>query len=293
MNKSGSMRLEIDGIREVVVGDRTFLEIPGDALRQASALAVRHCVQPGEACDVLISGSRGKHVLTPGEDEAWIAAGVRDAYRDLGATTTMVTPTSEHGAHDTPSSPPAQIEIRQEVHGGVQGYELGFLVTQDCQLRGRLFQETKATLNPESWSGFLRSILPPVLRDAPRPFRVNLAVGGTSAENALSVAARADRAEFDDLDGIGDDSGRPIRVREIEQELLEMIPELVEGNAEAACSDVRVIRLVRHGGSLPIGLYVGYPDDRLVRLTLTREGAHLHSLGRSTLAHSNQREGSR
>ncbi len=259
----------------VEMGSRTFMEVAGEALRDASRTAVlaARAGAPGTSFDVTVRARRGPGVLTSGDDEAWIAAGVADAYEELSATPIVVSASGQWPPVETVVQQPAIIEIRQATSGDHHHYGISYVITTDGALRGRLFQETKATLNPPSWTEFLLRQVVPGLAALPRPFRVSLAVGGTSAEASLGTAASADARELDHLEDEGDEEGTPIRPREMEAELSALLEaELGAPAGEPVCSQVRIIRLVRHGGSLPIGLYVGLPTDRRIHAAFTPRG---------------------
>lgn len=230
--------------------------------------------------DVTVRASRGQRVLTPGDDEAWIAAGVTDSYAELSAQSLMVAASAQWPATPTTVIPPTLVEIRQATSGDPRRYDLTLLVTSDGRMRGRLFQETKATLTPESWDAFLRQQILPCLSGLPRPFRVALAVGGTSADASLGLAASADGGDLDHLPEEGGDEGAPIRLRELEGQLAALLDAELGATdpGEPVCSQVRIVRLVRHGGSLPVGLYVGLPSDRRVRAVLTPSGVEVTPL---------------
>lgn len=262
----------------VIHGRLQFAEVSGDALHFASreaVLAARHGAAQSPF-DVAVRVQRGHRVLSPGADECWIAAGVADAYRELGAESTIIAPVGPDSSEQKFPGRVANIHVLQALAGDPYRYDLSFHLSVDAQPRGRLFQETKATLNPASWNDFLRTQIIPALRSLPRPFRVALAVGGTSAEASLGTAARADAGEFDDLTEEGGDTGAPIRQRALEIECADLInEELCSSATQLACDQVRVIRMVRHGGSLPIGLHIGLPGDQLVRVTLNSQGMKL------------------
>lgn len=269
-------------MRTLDLGPHQYLEISGEALRDAARTAVLVAREgaPPEPFDVAVRAHRGHRVLTAGEDERWIASGIADTYTHLNARPTTVAASRQWPPSTTPIVQPSAIEIRQAMSGDPDRYEISFLVTSDSAMRGRLFQETKATLTPESWSTFLRQQVLPCLEGLPRPMRVALAVGGTSADASLSIAASADSGAFDDLPEEGGEVGAPIRQRELEDQLGSLVEAELVGSSpgQPICSQVRIIRLVRHGGSLPIGLYVGLPTDRRVHVSFTTEGVDVRAL---------------
>ena len=86
------------------------------------------------------------------------------------------------------------------------------------------------------------------------------------------------------MDGLpteGDPSGHAIRCPEIEKKILEMTQERGIGaqfGGKYFCLDVRVIRLPRHGASLPIGIGVSCSADRQALGKITEEGVFLEQL---------------
>lgn len=251
----------IDGPRWFEAAGRTFVEIDVATLRQAARRAVLDLRKnrTGGEFDVRVIGRRGQSVLTSGDDEAWIAQGVQDAYDHLGAA-----PTAVLAATGTSRQPhgPTSIELLSLTSRGHEHiYELTFQVTADAQVRGHLFQETKATLNPAAMDAFLLRVLPPLLA-SPAVSRVSIAIGGTSAEDCLAMASRADRRELDALPRDGDFAGRAFRDDCMEANVACLVGQIIPSGAhDWSTSDIRVIRMVRHGGSLPIGIHVGLRDD--------------------------------
>jgi fumarate hydratase class I len=88
---------------------------------------------------------------------------------------------------------------------------------------------------------------------------------------------------LDALPESGAADGRAFRDRAMEQELQALTERLGVGaqfGGKYFCHDVRVIRLPRHGASLPIGLGVSCSADRQALGKITREGVFLEELER-------------
>src|SRR5258707_476501 len=86
---------------------------------------------------------------------------------------------------------------------------------------------------------------------------------------------------LDALPTHGSADGYAFRDLEMEQEILKMTQSLGVGaqfGGKYFCHDVRVIRLPRHGASLPIGLGVSCSADRQALGKITREGVFLEEL---------------
>ena len=86
---------------------------------------------------------------------------------------------------------------------------------------------------------------------------------------------------LDNLPTQGSEDGHAFRDLAMEQEVLAMTQSLGVGaqfGGKYFCHDVRVIRLPRHGASLPIGLGVSCSADRQALGKITREGVFLEEL---------------
>jgi fumarate hydratase class I len=86
---------------------------------------------------------------------------------------------------------------------------------------------------------------------------------------------------LDDLPTQGSEDGHAFRDLEMEREIHALTQALGVGaqfGGKYFCHDVRVIRLPRHGASLPIGLGVSCSADRQALGKITREGVFLEEL---------------
>src|ERR1700688_3906022 len=86
---------------------------------------------------------------------------------------------------------------------------------------------------------------------------------------------------LDELPTKGSEDGHAFRDLEMEKEVLAMTQSTGVGaqfGGKYFCHDVRVIRLPRHGASLPIGLGVSCAADRQALGKITREGVYLEAL---------------
>src|SRR5690606_21636839 len=113
------------------------------------------------------------------------------------------------------------------------------------------------------------------------PYHLAIVVGGTSAEYNPKVAKLASARYLDSLPREGSPTGHGFRDVELEQRLLEASRKLGIGaqfGGKYFCHDVRVIRLPRHGASLPVGIAVSCSADRQALAKITREGLFLEQL---------------
>jgi fumarate hydratase class I len=86
---------------------------------------------------------------------------------------------------------------------------------------------------------------------------------------------------LDELPTVGSRAGHAIRDLEMEQKVLEMSQSIGIGaqfGGKYFCHDVRVIRLARHGASLPVGIGVSCSADRQIKAKITPEGVFLEQL---------------
>jgi fumarate hydratase class I len=86
---------------------------------------------------------------------------------------------------------------------------------------------------------------------------------------------------YDTLPERGSEDGHAFRDREMEREIQKMTQSLGVGaqfGGKYFCHDVRVIRLPRHGASLPIGLGVSCSADRQALGKITKDGVFLEEL---------------
>jgi fumarate hydratase class I len=86
---------------------------------------------------------------------------------------------------------------------------------------------------------------------------------------------------LDNLPTQGSEDGHAFRDLEMEKEVLKMTQSSGVGaqfGGKYFCHDVRVIRLPRHGASLPIGLGVSCSADRQAMGKITRDGVYLEEL---------------
>src|SRR6476619_1951373 len=111
-----------------------------------------------------------------------------------------------------------------------------------------------------------------------------IAKGGGSAELTMKTVKLASCRYLDDLPTQGSEDGHAFRDLAMEQEVHKLTQSLGVGaqfGGKYFCHDVRVIRLPRHGASLPIGLGVSCSADRQALGKITRDGVYLEELERN------------
>jgi fumarate hydratase class I len=238
------------------------------------------CQDTGTA---IVMGKKGRLVWTDGGDEAAIAEGARDAYLRKNLRYSQLAPVSMFEEKNTRSNMPAQIEIYAEGNGESQSaYKFLFIAKGGGSAnKAFLFQATPAILTRERLRAFLKEKVLTLGTAACPPYHLAIVIGGTSAELTMKTVKLASTKYFDNLPTAGSEAGHAFRDLDMEQEVLAMTQSLGVGaqfGGKYFCHGVRVIRLPRHGASLPIGLGVSCAADRQAMGKITRDGIFLEEL---------------
>ncbi|MDT7576244.1 MAG: fumarate hydratase, class, partial [Pseudonocardiales bacterium] len=252
-----------------------------DLLRNACVSAggvLPMCQDTGTA---IVIGKRTETVLTGGEDEAAISKGIFEAYDQLNLRYSQMAPTSFWDERNTGTNLPAQVEL-YSVPGQEPKYEFLVLAKGGGSANKTfLYQETKALLNPKRLAAFLDEKLRSLGTAACPPYHLAVVVGGMSAEYTLKVAKLASARYLDTLPTAGSELGHAFRDTDLEQQVLELTRQFGIGaqfGGKYFCHDVRVIRLPRHGASLPVGIAVSCSADRQAKAKITADGVFLEQL---------------
>ncbi|WP_194898250.1 fumarate hydratase [Catenulispora pinisilvae] len=234
------------------------------------------CQDTGTA---IVMGKRGQNVLTAGGDEAHIARGVYDAYTRLNLRYSQMAPLTMWDEKNTGSNLPAQVEL-YATDG--EAYKFLFMAKGGGSAnKSYLYQETKAILNPKAMMRFLEEKIRSLGTAACPPYHLAIVIGGTSAEFALKTAKYASAHYLDTMPKQGSITAHGFRDLELEAEVLELTRQIGIGaqfGGKYFCHDVRVIRLPRHGASLPVALAVSCSADRQALGKITSEGVFLEQL---------------
>jgi fumarate hydratase class I len=255
-----------------------------DLLKNANIAAggvLPMCQDTGTA---IIMGKRGQHVLTDGDDEKPLSQGVFDAYTRLNLRYSQMAPVTTWEEKNTGSNLPAQIELYADTSPEAAGaYKFLFMAKGGGSAnKSFLFQETKAILNPESMMRFLDEKLRGLGTAACPPYHLAIVIGGTSAEYALKTAKYASAHYLDHLPTSGSaETAHGFRDTELEEQVHELTRRFGIGaqfGGKYFCHDVRVVRLPRHGASLPVAIAVSCSADRQVLGKITRDGVFIEQL---------------
>ncbi|MCZ4122020.1 fumarate hydratase [Streptomyces sp. H39-S7] len=242
----------------------------------AAAGVLPMCQDTGTA---IVMGKRGQNVLTSGGDEAALSHGIYDAYTKLNLRYSQMAPLTMWDEKNTGSNLPAQIEL-YATDGGA--YKFLFMAKGGGSAnKSFLYQETKAVLNETSMMKFLEEKIRALGTAACPPYHLAIVVGGTSAEFALKTAKYASAHYLDELPGEGSPDGHGFRDQGLEEKVFELTQKIGIGaqfGGKYFCHDVRVVRLPRHGASLPVAIAVSCSADRQAVAKITAEGVFLEQL---------------
>ena len=234
------------------------------------------CQDTGTA---IIMGKKGCNVITDGEDEAALSEGARDAYLRRNLRYSQVAPLTMYEEKNTANNMPAQCEIYAE---GDDAYKFMFMAKGGGSAnKSFLFQATPSVLTKDRLLAFLKEKIMTLGTAACPPYHLAIVIGGTSAELCMKTVKLASARYLDALPTQGSPDGNAFRDLKMEQEILKMTQSSGVGaqfGGKYFCHDVRVIRLPRHGASLPIGLGVSCSADRQVLGKITKDGVYLEEL---------------
>ena len=253
-----------------------------DLLKNANIAAggvLPMCQDTGTA---LIMGKKGQYVLTSAKDEVALSQGVYDAYTNLNLRYSQMAPITTWEEKNTGNNLPAQIEIYADSDHQDE-YNFIFIAKGGGSAnKSFLYQETKAVLNPTSFMNWLDDKLRSIGTAACPPYHLAIVIGGTSAEHTVKTAKLASTHYLDNLPTSGDAAtGHGFRDIALEEEVFKLTQKLGIGaqfGGKYFCHDVRVVRLPRHGASLPIAIAVSCSADRQAKAKITKDGIFLEEL---------------
>jgi fumarate hydratase class I len=253
-----------------------------DLLKNANIAAggvLPMCQDTGTA---LIMGKKGQYVLTSSKDEIAVAQGVYDAYTKLNLRYSQMAPVTTWEEKNTGNNLPAQIEIYADSDHQDEYNFLFIAKGGGSANKSYLYQETKAVLNPSSFINWLDDKLRSLGTAACPPYHLAIVIGGTSAEHCVKTSKLASTHYLDSLPTSGDAAtGHGFRDLDLEKQVLELTRTLGIGaqfGGKYFCHDVRVVRLPRHGASLPIAIAVSCSADRQAKAKITKDGIFLEQL---------------
>ena len=254
-----------------------------DLLKNAAIAAggvLPMCQDTGTA---LVFGKKGQRVWVEGDEEEALSFGVHRTYTETNLRYSQMAPLTMWDEVNTGNNLPVQFDI-MAAPGEHHADELHLMFVAKgggSANKTYLFQETRAVLSPEKLAAFLSAKIATLGTSACPPYHLAIVIGGTSAETTLKAVKLASTRYLDALPTVGSRAGHAIRDPEMEREVLAMTRRIGIGaqfGGKYFCHDVRVVRLPRHGASLPVGIGVSCSADRQIKAKLTPEGVFLERL---------------
>jgi fumarate hydratase class I len=242
----------------------------------ASAGLLPFCQDTGTS---IIMGKKGQQVWTGGGDEAALSKGVYQAYTENNLRYSQNAPLDMFTEKNTGTNLPAQLDLAA-VDG--DAYKFLFIAKGGGSAnKSFLYQETRAVLNSKSIVPFLTQKMLTLGTAACPPYHLVFVIGGLSAEHTMKIVKMASTKYLDSLPTSGNEHGRAFRDLELEKQMLEAARTCGIGaqfGGKYFALDVRVVRLPRHGASLPIGIGVSCSADRQAKGKITKDGVFIEKL---------------
>ncbi len=222
-------------------------------------------------------------VNTTGQDDDALTSGIEAVWKDENLRYSTVRCRSFYDEHDGGDNLPPQILI-QAVNPSTAKPSYRFLF---CAKGGgssnktSFFQETKAILNPASFEAFLRREIPALGTAACPPYTIAVVAGGLSPEQNLFALKLATCGYFDreipgfDYRILGT---RPQRDPDLEKTVLDIAANSGLGaqfGGTALATGAVVLRLPRHGASMPLSIGVSCSAHRNLHAVIDADGIWL------------------
>ena len=234
------------------------------------------CQDTGTA---IVMGKKGQQVWTGGNDDEALARGVYKTFTERNLRYSQLAPLEMFKEVNSGDNLPAQIEVY-----ATDGDEYDFLFVAKgggSANKTFLFQEAPSKLNDKDLIKLLDDKIKSLGTAACPPYHLAIVIGGPSAEFVLKTVKLASTRYLDGLPEQGNKFGQAFRDRAME----ERVHKLTQSSGIGAqfggkyfCHDVRVVRLPRHGASLPIGIGVSCAADRQAKGRITKDGVFLEQL---------------
>jgi fumarate hydratase class I len=254
-----------------------------DLLKNANIAAggiLPMCQDTGTA---IVFGKKGQRVWVEGDEEEALSYGVFRTYTETNLRYSQMAPLSMFEEVNTGNNLPVQFDIYASPgeHHADEFHMMFVLKGGGSANKTFLYQQTRAVLNKPKLLAFLEEKIKTLGTSACPPYHLSIVIGGTSAEANLKTVKLGSTKYLDELPETGDRTGHGFRDRELEAEIHKLTQNIGIGaqfGGKYFCHDVRVIRLPRHGASLPIGIGVSCSADRQIKAKITAEGVFLEEL---------------
>jgi fumarate hydratase class I len=254
-----------------------------DLLKNANIAAggvLPMCQDTGTA---IVFGKKGQRVWVEGDEEEALAWGVHRTYTETNLRYSQMAPLTMFDEVNTGNNLPVQFDI-MAAPGDHHADEFNLMFVAKgggSANKTFLFQETRAILSPGKLLHYLETRIKTLGTAACPPYHLAIVIGGTSAELTLKTVKLASTRWLDTLPSEGGKAAHAFRDHDMERQVLEMTRTFGIGaqfGGKYFCHDVRVIRLPRHGASLPVGIGVSCSADRQILAKITPDGVFLERL---------------
>ncbi|HZH07629.1 MAG TPA: fumarate hydratase [Lautropia sp.] len=257
-----------------------------DLLKNANIAAggvLPMCQDTGTA---IVVGKKGQRVWIDGNEEEALSFGVYRTYTETNLRYSQMAPLSMFEEVNTGNNLPVEFSIMAQPgeHHADELHLMFVLKGGGSANKTFLFQQTRAVLNKPKLLAFLEEKIKTLGTSACPPYHLAIVIGGTSAEANLKTVKLASTKWLDALPTQGSRAGHAFRDTALEAEVHKLTQNLGIGaqfGGKYFCHDVRVVRLPRHGASLPIGIGVSCSADRQIKAKITRDGVFLEALERN------------
>ncbi len=254
-----------------------------DLLKNASIAAggvLPMCQDTGTA---IVFGKKGQRVWVEGDEEEALSYGVHRIYTETNLRYSQMAPLTMWDEVNTGNNLPVEFTILANPgeHHADEFHLMFVLKGGGSANKSFLYQQTRAVLNKVKLLAFLEDKVKSLGTSACPPYHLAVVIGGTSAEATLKTVKLASTKWLDALPTEGSKAGHAFRDLEFEREVHKLTQNLGIGaqfGGKYFCHDVRVVRLPRHGASLPIGIGVSCSADRQIKAKITPEGVFLEQL---------------
>ena len=234
------------------------------------------CQDTGTA---IVLGKKGSSIWTDFDDVKYLSKGIWRAFKENNLRYSQLAPLTMFEEVNTKTNLPAQIDIMS-----TESNEYNFLfIAKGGGSANKTFfyQATPSVIRTKKILEYLQPLIKNIGTAACPPYHLGIVIGGTSAELNMKTLKLATCKYLDTLPTKGNNSGRAFRDINMEKEILEMTIKYGIGaqfGGKYFCHDVRVIRLPRHGASLPISIGVSCGADRQVKAKINEKGVFIEKL---------------
>ena len=255
-----------------------------DLLKNANIAAGGRLPMCQDTGTAIVFGKKGQRVWVDGDEEAAFSEGIARVYRETSLRYSQMAPLTMFEEVNTGNNLPVQFDIAAASgEHGADEFRLMFIAKGGGSANKTfLYQETRALLASEAklldWLGAKIRTLG---TSACPPYHLAIVIGGLSAEMTLKTVKLASTRYLDGLPSEGSPTGAAFRDLELETAVHRLTQQTGIGaqfGGKYFCHDVRVIRLPRHGASLPVGIGVSCSADRQIKAKITPDGVFLEAL---------------